>query len=122
MREVFFSGGGFTVTNGTLTTPRRAYDLSNVEMVSVRQPLFLLCGGVGVGVLGFVASFYRYLYDWEVAALSVSAVLAIIISAMVGTLKVHSLAMRSDEGTLYGRISTLRKVKSAVERAIDHRA
>lgn len=122
MREVLFSGGGFTVTNGTLTTPRRAYDLSNVEMVSVRQPLLLLCGGVGVGVLGFVASFYRYLYDWEVAALSVSAVLAIIISAMVGTLKVHSLAMRSDEGTLYGRIGTLRKVKSAVEKAIDHRA
>jgi hypothetical protein len=27
--------------------------------------------------------------------------------------------MRSDEGTLYGRIGTLREVKRAVEKAID---
>lgn len=41
------------------------------------------------------------------------------LSAMVGTLKVHSLAMRGDEGTLYGWIGTLRHVKNAVEKAID---
>lgn len=122
MREVYFSGDGFEVTSGTLTTPRRAYDLRNVEMVSVRQPLLLICGGVGIGVLGFAASFYRYLYGWELLTLSATAVLAIIASAMVGTLKVHSLAMRSDEGMLYGRIGTLRKVKSAVEKAMDHKA
>lgn len=119
MKEVFFSGGGFQVTSGTLTTPRRAYDLRNVEMVSVRQPLLLICGSVGVGLLGFVTAFFRYLYAWEIISLSVAAVLAMIASAMVGTLKVHSLAMRSDEGTLYGRIGTLREVKRAVEKAID---
>ncbi len=119
MKQVFFSGDGFQVTSGTLTTPRRAYDLRNVEMVSVRQPLLLLCGGVGVGLLGFVSAFFRYLYAWEIIGLSFAAVLAVIASAMVGTLKVHSLAMRGDEGTLYGRIGTLREVKRAVEKAID---
>ena len=122
MREVYFSGDGFKVSNGTLTTPRRAYDLSNVEMVSVSQPLLLICGGVGMGLLGFIASFYRYLYSWEVIILGLTAVLAIIASAMVGTLKVHSLAMRDDVGLLYGRIVTLRKVKFAVEKAIDNKA
>lgn len=119
MKEVFFSGGGFQVTSGTLTTPRRAYDLRNVEMVSVRQPLLLICGGVGVGLLGFVSAFFRYLYAWEIIGLCVAAALAVIASAMVGTLKVNSLAMRGDEGTLYGRIGTLREVKRAVEKAID---
>ena len=119
MKEVLFSGGGFEVTTGTLKTPRRAYDLRNVEMVSVRQPLLIICGGIGLGLLGFTIAFYRYLYAWEIITLGASAVLAIIASAMIGTLKVHSLAMRGDEGMLYGRISTLRQVKQAVERVID---
>lgn len=119
MKEVLFSGGGFEVTTGTLKTPRRAYDLRNVEMVSVRQPLLIICGGVGLGMLGFTIAFYRYLYAWEIMTLGASAVLAIIASATFGTLKVHSLAMRGDEGLLYGRISTLRQVKQAVEKVID---
>ena len=119
MKKVLFSGGGFEVTTGTLKTPRRAYDLRNVEMVSVRQPLLIICGGVGIGLLGFMIAFYRYLYAWEIFTLGASAVIAIIASAMIGTLKVHSLAMRGDEGMLYGRISTLRQVKHAVEQVID---
>lgn len=122
MRDVYYSGGGFEVTSGTLRTPRRAYDLRNVEMVSVRQPLLMICGSIGLGLIGFTASFYRYLYGLEVMALAGSAILAIMASAMIGTLKVHSLAMRGDEGTLYGWIWTLRHVKSAVEKAIDHKA
>ena len=62
----------------TLTTPRRAYDLRNVEMVSVRQPLLLICGSVGSGLLAFVASFYRYLYSWEAVTLSAIAVLPLV--------------------------------------------
>ena len=122
MSEIYFSGDGFQVTKGTLKTPRRAYDLSNVEMVSVRQPLLLICGAIGIGLLGFSAAFYRYLYVWEILSLGTAAICAVIASAMIGTLKVHSLAMRGDEGMLYGRIGTLRKVKSAVERALDNKS
>ena len=121
MKQVLFSGGGFEVTSSTLKTPRRAYDLRNVEMVSVRQPLLLISGGIGLGLSGFVLAFFRYLYGWEVFTLGMTALLAITGSAMIGTLKVHSLAIRGDEGTLYGRIGTLRKVKAAVERALDER-
>ena len=78
MKEVLFSGGGFEVTTGTLKTPRRAYDLRNVEMVSVRQPLLIICGGVGIGLLGFMIAFYRYLYAWENITLGASAVIVII--------------------------------------------
>lgn len=121
MKQVLFSGGGFEVTSSTLKTPRRAYDLRNVEMVSVRQPLLLISGSIGLGLTGFVIAFFRYLYGWEIFTLGTTALLAITASTLFGTLKVHSLAMRGDEGTLYGRIGTLREVKAAVERALDER-
>jgi len=121
MKTSLFTGGGFEVTNNILRTPRRAYELRNVEMVSVKQPLLLICGGVGFGLIGFTASFYRYLYAYEVLTLIVTAIAAIMASAMIGTLRVHSLAMRGDEGTLYGRIGTLRSVKEAVEQALNAR-
>lgn len=121
MRRVLFEGDGFQVTDRILTTPRRTYELKNVELVSVKQPLLLLCGGIGTGLIGFTAAFFPYLYTAEVLTLVVLAVGAIITSAMFGTLKVHSLAMRGDEGTLYGRIGTLRAVKESVSQALDAR-
>jgi len=121
MSAVLFEGDGFRVTDRILTTPRRTYELKNVEMVTVKQPLLLLCGGIGLGLIGFTGTFFRYLYMAEVLTLIALAVGAIIASAMFGTLKVHSLAMRGDEGILYGRISTLKLAKSAVEQAMDTR-
>lgn len=121
MSGVLFEGDGFRVTDRILKTPRRTYELKNVELVSVKQPLLLLCGGVGIGFIGFTAAFFPYLYTGEVLTLIALAVGMIIASAMVGTLKVHSLAMRGDEGTLYGRIGTLRAVKEAVSQALDAR-
>ncbi|KIC50976.1 hypothetical protein [Tateyamaria sp. ANG-S1] len=121
MSEALFKGDGFLVTHGILRTPRRTYELKNVEIVTVKQPLLLLFGGVGLGLVGFTVSFFRYLYVPEVIALVGFAAVSIAVSAMFGTLKVHSLAMRSDEGTLYGRIGTLRAVKEAVSEALDAR-
>lgn len=118
---VLFEGDGFEVTGKILTTPRRTYELKNVELVTVKQPLFLICGGVGVGLIGFTIAFFRYLYATEIMVLVSVAVSAILASAMFGTLKVHSLAMRGDEGTLYGRIGTLRAVKDAVSQALNTR-
>ncbi|MGX0879710.1 hypothetical protein ACSSV4_004420 [Roseovarius sp. MBR-154] len=121
MSGVLFEGDGFRVTDRILTTPRRTYELKNVELVSVKQPLLLLCGGIGLGLIGFTTAFFRYLYTAEILTLVILAVGAIAASAMLGTLKVHSLAMRGDEGTLYGRITTLRAVKDAVSHALDAR-
>tara|TARA_R110002072_G_scaffold148598_1_gene296096 strand:+ start:6731 stop:7096 length:366 start_codon:yes stop_codon:yes gene_type:complete len=121
MSRVLFTGGGFKVTNNLLRTPRRAYELRNVEIVTVKQPLLLICGGVGLGLIGFTAAFFRYLYFYEVLTLLGCAIATIAVSALFGTLKVHSLAMRADEGVIYGRIGTLRAVKDAVERALNQR-
>lgn len=121
MNGVVFQGDGFRVTSNTLKTPRRTYELKNVELVSVKQPLLLLCGGIGIGLIGFTLSFFRYLYAYEIMGLISLSLGMIIGSALFGTLKVHSLAMRGDEGTLIGRIGTLRAVKDAVSEALDAR-
>lgn len=121
MSPVLFEGGGFRVTRETLKTSRRTYELKNVEIVTVKQPLLLLFGGVGLGLIIFTVSFFKYLYAPEVIGLVGFSAISIAVSAMFGTLKVHSLAMRSDEGTLYGRIGTLRAVKEAVSEALDAR-
>ncbi|SEN79643.1 hypothetical protein SAMN04488077_1314 [Roseovarius tolerans] len=121
MKSLLFQGGGFEVTSNLLRTPKRAYELRNIEIVTVKQPLLLICGGLGVGLIGFTLSFFRYLYMYEVLTLITVSAVTIATSALVGTLRVHSLAMRGDEGTLYGRIGTLRAVKEAVERALDGR-
>lgn len=121
MSGALFEGDGFKVTDRILKTPRRTYELKNVELVSVKQPLLLLCGGIGLGLIGFTLAFFRYLYIFEIVTLITIAIAAILGSALIGTLKVHSLAMRGDEGTLYGRITTLRAVKDAVSHALDAR-
>ena len=122
MSEPLFTADGFTVTHNLLRTPRRAYELRNVEMVTVRQPLLLVAGGIGTGLLGFTLAFWRYLYGVEIVTLFTVSVLAIVTAAMFGTLRVHSLAMRGDEGSMIGRIGTLRGVKDAVEKALSERA
>jgi len=95
----------FRGDNGNPQNTERAYDLRNVEMVSVRQPLLIICGGMGVGLVAFTMAFFRYLYAWEIIGLFVLALVAVIASGMVGTLKVHSLAMRGDVNPGAKRVS-----------------
>ena len=66
MGDEIFSGRGFSVTKDVLRTPRRAYDLKNIEYVSLHQPLLVILGVTGIGVILFTISFLRYLYGWEI--------------------------------------------------------
>jgi hypothetical protein len=49
------------------------------------------------------------------------SVISVVLAAGVGSLKVHSLALREEQTPLIGDIRTLRKVKEAVERVISER-
>ncbi|MEM9128330.1 MAG: hypothetical protein AAGA97_01235 [Pseudomonadota bacterium] len=115
---LLYRGGGYSVSAKTLSTPRRTYDLTRIEYVAVKQPLLALCGIIGLGLMGFAASFERYLLEWEIYSLVGGAALAIVIAARLGTLTIHSLAMRDDVGLLYGDIGRLKAIKNAVEKAI----
>ena len=124
-RTVFYSGGGFEVSEAMLKTPRKTYALGQVEYVSVSRPLLLFAGGPALGVIGFALAFRRYLLPAEIGTLVGCAVAAIVFSLLFGTLRVHSLALRDDEVAMnFGTIRRLRAVRLAVEKAMafrDHR-
>lgn len=115
---MIFSGKGFSVTKDILRTPRRTYDLKNIEYVSLHQPLLVVLGITAMGLILFTVSFYRYLYGAEIFTMIAVSVVAVILAASVGSLKVHSLTLREEQTPLFGDIRTLRKVKDAVEQAM----
>ena len=121
MGDEIFSGGGFLVTQKILRTRRRTYDLKNVEYVSIHQPLLVILGVTAVGLILFTVSFFRYLYAWEIVTLLAVSGVAVGLAAFVGSMKVHSIALREEQTPLFGDIRTLRKVKDAVEQVISDR-
>jgi hypothetical protein len=121
-RTVFYSGGGFEVSESMLKTPRKTYALGQVEYVSVSRPLLLFAGLPATGVIGFTFAFHRYLLAAEIATLVGCAVTTIAVSLVFGTLRVHSLALRDDEVAMnFGTIRRLRAVRLAMEKAMAYR-
>ena len=117
--EVLFAGSGFEVTDKLLRTPRKTYAIERIEYVSVERPLLLFAAPPAAGLLGFAASFHRYLYPGEIVTLVGLCIGTIGLSLAVGTLRVHSLALRDEEvASSFGFISTLREVRRAVEHAM----
>lgn len=121
MKNYLYKGGGFEVTASILKTWKRTYKLKNIEMVTIHQPLLVLAGFVGVGLIGFTISLSPYLYMGEKFTLVGGSILAIIVASNFGSLKVQSLALRDDQGQIVGLIRHLKQVKEAVDTAIDQR-
>ena len=121
MKNYLYKGGGFEVTASILKTWKRTYKLKNIEMVTIHQPLLVLAGFVGVGLIGFTISLSRYLYWGEKFTLVGGSILAIIAASNFGSLKVQSLALRDDQGQIIGLIRHLKQVKEAVDTLIDQR-
>ncbi len=119
---VFYRGGGFEVSGNLLRTPRRTYSLDRIEYVSVTRPLLLFAGAPAAGVMGFSLAFHRYLFASEIVLMLGASLAAITTGCLVGTLRVHSLALRDDEvAQSFGPITRLRLVRAAVEQAMARR-
>lgn len=115
----FFIGGGFTVTDRLLQTPRKTYAIHRIEYVSVERPLLLFALPPVIGLIGFAVLFRRYLYAGEIIMLIAACAIAAIVAFLFGTLRVHSLALRDSEvASSLGLITTLREVRRAVEKAM----
>lgn len=116
---VFYEGGGYKVTDRLLTTPRKSYALAKVEYVSVTRPLLVFAAAPAAGVMGMALAFHRYLYWVEIAPVVGVAALVIAAASQIGTLRIHSLALRDDDVSQnYGPVVRLRDVRRAVEKAI----
>ena len=120
--EILFRGGGFEVSDRLLRTPRKTYLISQIEYVGVQRSLLFFVLPPAFGLIGFAAVFRRYLYAGEILTLAAACGIAIVIALLFGTLRVHSLALRDEEVTQsFGLVSTLRKVRRAVEDAMSAR-
>ena len=116
---VLYAGGGFTVTERLLRTPRKSYAVDRIEFVAVERPLLLFAVPPALGLIGFAAVFRRYLYAGEIATLLAVCAVAILAAMLVGTLKVHSVALKDSEvASSLGLVTRLRQVRDAVERAM----
>lgn len=122
---IFFSGGGFTVTDRLLRTPRKTYAINRIEYVSVERPLLLFLLPPVIGLVCFAVVFRRYLYAGEIITLIFVCAIAATLAFLFGTLRVHSLALRDSEvASSLGLVTTLRDVRLAVEKAmafVEHR-
>lgn len=121
--HVLFAGGGFVVTETLLRTPRKTYRLDRIEYVAVERTFFVFAVLPAFALLGIALRFWRYLLPVEAFVLVVLPLLALTITWRVGTLKVHSLALRGNDDTRsIGRIATLRGVWAAVDQTMASRA
>lgn len=113
---VLFEGGGFSVTDTLLRTPRKTYRLDRIEYVSVQRSFFVFAVLPAFALLGIAFRFWRYLLLGEALVLIGLPILVLAVTWQVGTLKVRSLALRGDDGTRsVGWIPRLRAVRTAVE-------
>lgn len=119
---VLFEGGGFTVTSALLRTPRKSYRLDRIEYVSVERTFFLFAVLPAFALLGIALRFWRYLLPGEAAFLIGLPLLALAITWQVGTLQVHSLALRGEDDTKsIGWIPILRDVRAAIDHTMTSR-
>ncbi|MFG1342226.1 hypothetical protein [Xanthobacter autotrophicus] len=116
---VFHEGGGFRVTSRLLVTPRKTFALERVEYVALTRPLLLVSVPPALALVGTALRFARYLAPVEIGLLIGVPLLAVAFASVFATLRVHSLALRSDEvGTVFGPVHRLRRVRLAVEAAM----
>ena len=116
---VLYEGGGFVVTRSFIKTPRKTYAVKRIEYVSVRRTPLLLAAIPAIGFLGFAIGFWRYLYAGELLVLIGGSLTALSVAWQVGTLRVHSLALKDGElATSLARIGRLKAVRDAVETAM----
>ncbi|MEO0383203.1 MAG: hypothetical protein AAF234_06565 [Pseudomonadota bacterium] len=111
----------YTVTRSNLRTPRQNFVLSKIEHVSLRNPFLLLGIPLGLACVGPIIAFGRYLYLGEIVMLALTAAGLLFAALQFGVLKVHSLALREGDAAIIGQIATLKKVRKAVEQAIELR-
>lgn len=119
---VLFSSRGFEVTDKWLRTRRKSYAIRPIQYIAVERPLALFLMPPIVALLLFALVFRRYLYAGEIVTLVGVCAVATATALMVGTLKVHSLALRDAEvASSLGLVTTLREVRRAVEKVMAHR-
>lgn len=105
---------------GTVNTHRDSYLPKNLTVVSVRRIGLPAGATLGIGLLGFTASFADLLYPWEIIMTLLIAIGVMLVGWQVGQLKLLSRDLRQSElsGVIYGRYATLNAKRREIVDAI----
>ncbi len=108
--------GGIVVTETSLRTPRQTILLRDIDHVELRRPLLLGTLPVAIGMTAITMRFADLLTWTEIAILIVPPVVATLIAAEAGVLRLSSLSLRNQ--SVWGRHRDLVRARDAVEAAL----
>ena len=111
-----FIEGEYSVTQAYIRTPRSNIDLSNVDLIEIRRPVFLMVSSTVVLVMALAGRFWGLLFWSEIFWLLTLSSAAAYASSIPAVLKVNSLSMTNE--AVYGPIWRIRKIRAAVEQAL----
>lgn len=117
----YFRHGRFRVTNEFIRARNRSIQLGTVEGVEVTRPLFHLVAAGCTGLAGLGLAFGDLLYPGEIGVMVALGGGGILLFWNIGALRVFSKLTREKGWTVYWWISPLRRMRDAIETAIEER-
>lgn len=116
--------GSVDISKNAVVTHRDSYLVDSLSVVSVRRPFFSAAVMLGGAFSGFGIAFLDLLHPSELAAIGITSVLAAILGAQVGQLKLLSRDLRGSElsGAVWGQYSSLNRIRSRIVTSISERA
>lgn len=114
---IIFKTRSLTVSNHLFRSPRRSYRLSDIEKLSIKRPLTLICLPLAVGFYFLLQEYDTYLYEYEKWVCIFMFTLAPILSWCVGTLSITSKSLNNDDA-ITGYMPTLKRARTAIESVI----
>lgn len=122
MSKIYFQSGGYLVTSKIVTLRGATHDITTLKSVSVRYTPLLVVALPALGVISFALMFWRYLTMEEALLFVAGPLITVMAATQVGTLHVESLALRDGEvGTCHGLMMRLKRVRSAIQQAMEDR-
>lgn len=119
--RTYFAAGPYRVTARSFRARNRTFMLRNVERTQLRRPVLVFALAFAACAYGFTFSFASLIYDYELPWLLVPPVLAMLAAAQIGVLTLRSRALGED-GVVIGRHTRLRRIRVAIDEALEDRA
>lgn len=112
--------GMVRVEENAVITHRDSYLIDTLTVVSVRRPFLLPGAAFGVAFFAFAAVFLDLLFAGEIITILVASIMAPVVAAQIGQLKLLSRDLRGSElsGVIWGRYADLNHVRSTIMRAM----
>ena len=117
----YHTDAAYAVTSRAFRTRNRTFMLQYVEKTQLRRPALVLAIALTAALYGFSYTFADLIYPREFPWLLVPPVGALLIASQIGALFLRSRAL-GQEGAVIGWHRHLRKIRTAIDDALEDRA